>query len=121
MRLAQHAARRYAGIGREPDRLADTREMARVVVPVVVEQRADVHGNRDLVGAHELLEERDARLPLELRVLQSADEGEHPAALRVQRLSKLRERHLSAPVVEIGVRGGALQEVLLALRKAIAA
>src|SRR5204863_4716756 len=67
-----------AGDGRRPRRLlrarqpggrADLAELAGVVVPVVVEQRADVHRDGNLVLLHDLLEERDLRLAaLELGV-----------------------------------------------------
>src|SRR5262249_19168861 len=52
----------------EADRLADLGDLAGVIVPVVVEHGADEHRDRDLVGAHELLEQRDARLALEVGV-----------------------------------------------------
>src|SRR5687768_7731530 len=50
----------------ETDRAPDLRDLARVVVPVIVEHGADEHRDRDLVGAHELLEQRDLRLAPEI-------------------------------------------------------
>src|SRR5262245_45345052 len=95
--------------------MADLRELAGVIVPVVVEQRAKVHRNRDLVGTHELLEERDACLAVESPLLESVNVGEHSTALSVERPSELRERHLPALVVEIGVPGCDLDERIVAL------
>src|SRR5215510_8202070 len=95
--------------------MADLRELAGVIVPVVVEQRTDVHRNRDLIGPHELLEERDARLALESPFLESVNVGEHSTALSVERLSELPERHLPALLVEVGVPGKDLDERIIAL------
>src|SRR5262245_43147495 len=52
----------------KPHRRADLGDLAGVVVPVVVEHRADEHRDRDLVRAHECPEERDAGLLHEVRV-----------------------------------------------------
>src|SRR5882762_4854810 len=59
------------GVAAEADGLADFLELARVVVPVIVEHGTEVHGHRDLVRAHELLEEGNTRpAPLESRLLE---------------------------------------------------
>src|SRR5262245_50536799 len=73
------------GVGvAEPNGLPDLLELAGVVVPVKVEHGAEVHVDRDLVRAHELLEERDARLaPVEFPLLEPIDVPEQAAALGV--------------------------------------
>src|SRR5262245_52945322 len=79
---------------RQADRLADLGELAGVVVPVIVEHRADEHRDRDLVGAHELLEQRDARLAPEVGVAQAVEVGVQIAALGVEPVHQLLDIHL---------------------------
>src|SRR5215831_9361297 len=64
MTLARHPAGLRGGGAAEPNGLPDLLELARVVVPVVIEHGAQEHVDRDLVRAHELLEEGDASLAL---------------------------------------------------------
>src|SRR5262245_23538267 len=64
MALGVGGAGRRGGGAAEPDGVPDLLDLPGVVVPVVVEHRAEVHVERDLVRAHELLEEGDARLAL---------------------------------------------------------
>src|SRR5262245_6680564 len=90
--LARHSAGPGAGGTAEPDGASDLRELTGVIVPVVVEHRAGVHPHRDLVGPHELFEQRDSRLAAEVPLLEPLDVGEQPPALGVERLSELRER-----------------------------
>src|SRR5262249_56438777 len=80
----------------ETGHLADLGDLTRVIVPVVIEHGADVHGNRDLVGPHELLEQRDASLPLELSVAQGVEITEDLLALRVELFDEILERPLLA-------------------------
>src|SRR5262249_37885960 len=79
---------------RQADRLADLGELAGVIVPVIVEHRADEHRNRDLVGAHELLEQRDARLAPEVGVAQAVEVSVQIAALGVEPVHQLLDIHL---------------------------
>src|SRR5262245_25945496 len=86
--------RHPAGLGgvdaAEANGVTDLLDLARVVVPVVVEHRTQIHVERDLVRAHELLEEGDARLALvELAFLEPVDVLEHPPPLSVQRVPEL--------------------------------
>src|SRR5262249_6136826 len=60
--LGAHPAGFRADVAAEADGLPDFLELARMVVPVMVEHGADVHIDHDLVRAHELLEERNACL-----------------------------------------------------------
>ncbi len=65
--------------------LADLGKLPRVIVPVVAEQGAHVCRDRHLFGVHDALEERDARLALEVRVTQRLQIAEHLLPLRVER------------------------------------
>jgi hypothetical protein len=60
-----------------------------VVVPVIVERRPHVHGQRDLVGPYELLGERDLRLAGQIGVAERLAMVEDVAALSLERLPKL--------------------------------
>src|SRR5713101_5731718 len=83
------------GLGKA-DRFADLAELAGVVVPVVVEHRADEHRDRDLIGTHELLEERDAGFALEVGITQPFEVAKDLPALAVERARELLKRHLLA-------------------------
>src|SRR5262249_60043261 len=85
--------------------LANLGELAGVIVPVEVEERADVLRERDLLGAHELLEERNPRLArLQLVIRERRDHDEHLAALLVDGVDELLEAHALALVVQIRPR-----------------
>src|SRR5215470_10081327 len=85
--LGRHPAGLRGGGAAEPDGLPDLLELTRVVVPVVIEHGAQEHVDRDLVRAHELLEEGDARLALvEFPLFERVDVLEQAAALGVQRV-----------------------------------
>src|SRR5215831_17649913 len=74
----------------EPSCLPDLLELAGMVVPVIVEHGAEVHVDRDLVRAHELLEEGNARLaPLEGRLFEPFDVFDDAAPLGIQRVPEL--------------------------------
>src|SRR5262245_27506352 len=79
--LGAHPAGARADVAAEADSLPDFLELARVVVPVIVEHGADVHVDRDLIRAHELLEERNTCLALlEGRLLKPFDVLQDAAA-----------------------------------------
>src|SRR5436190_8934562 len=81
-------------VGRQPDGLADLGDLPGVIVPVEVEERANVLGEGDLLGAHELLEERNPRLArLQLVIGERRDHGEHLAALLIDSVDELLENH----------------------------
>src|SRR5262245_58127227 len=117
--LARHPAGLRGRGAAEPDGLPDLLELARVVVPVVVEHGAQEHVDRDLIRAHELLEEGDARLALvEFPLFEAVDVLEQAAALGVERVPELGERQLAALVVEKGGSGVNLDQGVAALREA---
>src|SRR6516164_2989059 len=116
--LGAHPAGFRGGIAAEADGLADFLELARVVVPVIVEHGAEVHVDRDLVRTHELLEEGNTRLaPLEGGLLKPFDVLQNAAALGIQRVRELGERHLSALFVEERGPGFDLYDRVLAFRE----
>src|SRR5262245_59122663 len=117
--LGRQPAGLRGGGAAEPDGLQDLLELACVVVPVVVVHGAQEHVDRDLVRAHELLEEGDASLALvEFPLFEPVDIVEQAAALGVQRVPELGERHLPALVVEEGGSGVNLDQGVAALREA---
>src|SRR5207245_567968 len=116
--LGAHPAGFRGGVAAEADGLPDFLELARVVVPVIVEHGAEIHVDRDLVRAHELLEEGNTRLaPLEGRLVKPFDVVQDTAVLGIQRVPKLRERQLSALFVEECVPGGYLYDGIVAFRE----
>src|SRR2546425_7933800 len=116
--LGAHPAGFRAGVAAEADGLPDFLELARVVVPVIVEHGTEVHVHRDLVRAHELLEEGNTRLaPLEGWLLKPFDVLQDAAALGIQRVRELGERHLSALFVEECVTGSDLYDRIVVFRE----
>src|SRR5262245_22768011 len=90
------------GLG-EPHGFPDLGQVARVVVPVEVEHGIDEHRDRDLVRAHELLEQRDARLAREVGIAQRLEVGEHLPALRVERGGQLPDSKVLARGRHVGI------------------
>src|SRR5215470_633468 len=74
-------------------RLPDLGDLSRVVVPVVLEQRAHEGGNVDLLDSHDLLEEGNARLALEVGLAQGIEVVHHVALLTLERGAELLEGH----------------------------
>jgi hypothetical protein len=70
--------------------LPDLGDLARVIVPAVVEHRRHVHRQQDLVGPHELLEQRDLRLAVEISLAEGLQLVEDVAPLGLERLPQLR-------------------------------
>src|SRR5438552_777597 len=88
-------------LGGEADGLADLGELAGVVVPVELEERPHEGRDVDLVDSHDLLEEGNARLAPEIGLAESVEiEGDF-AALRVEGVHELLERHGLAPAAHI--------------------
>src|SRR5262249_33591168 len=87
----------------QADRLPDLGDLPRVVVPVVLEQRAHEGGNVDLLDSHDLLEERNARLALEVGLAQGVEVVHHVALLALERGAELLEGHGLAVRRHLGV------------------
>src|SRR5215467_15025844 len=66
-------------------RLPDFRDLSRVVVPVVLEQRAHEGGEVDLFDPHDLLEEGNARLAMEIGLAQPLEVVHHVPLLALDR------------------------------------
>src|SRR5215471_15863989 len=118
VRNAPPARTRSPGLG-EADRGADLGDLPRVVVPVIVEHRADEHRNRDLVGAHELLEQRNAGFPFEIALAELLEILEQLAPLGVERAGEILERHLLALRRHVGVAPLALDDRQLRVGKTL--